>query len=88
MLTENRTRHPPTLPRELHTPVAKAVLDPHLDHQVDHHQASMHHQVDHHRASTHHQVDHHRASMAHPVAALSLQLPRLPSSRLQLTDRF
>lgn len=45
MLTENRTRHPPTLPRELHTLVVKAVLDPHLDHQVDHHQASMAHPV-------------------------------------------
>lgn len=67
MLTENRTRHPLTLPRELHTPVAKAVLDPHQDH--------------------HHQ-DHHQASMVHPVAALRLQLPRLPSSKSQLTDRF
>lgn len=69
MLTENRTRHPPTLPRELHTPVAKAVLDPHLDHQVDHHQASM------------------APPVVPPVAPLSLQLPRLPSSKSQLTDR-
>lgn len=81
MLTENRTRHPPTLPRELHTLVAKAVLDPHLDHQVDHHQASMAHPVDHHQASMVHPV-------VHPVAPLSLQLPRLPSSKSQLTDRF
>lgn len=70
MLTENRTRHPPTLTRELHTPVAKVVLDPHLDHLVDHHQASMVHPV------------------VHPVAPLSPQLPRLPSSKSQLTDRF
>ena len=66
MLTKNRTRQRPILLRELHTPVARAVLDPHLDHQADHHQASM----------------------AHPEAALRLQLPRLHSSRLQLTDRF